>query len=119
MALAKGLHVEGAAGFPRQFKFLDEGLALIVRQEPGDTVGIRPVDRRALLFGIAPAHRVLGEVVGAGKRLAAPDRPGDRRRVQRQLLLDLVEDFERIARLAIHLVDEGDDGDVAQPADLE
>ena len=53
------------------------------------------------------------------KRAAAADRPGQRRGVERQRLLDLVEQVERIARLAVHLVDEGDDRDVAQPADLE
>jgi hypothetical protein len=39
--------------------------------------------------------------------------------VERQLLLDLVEDLEGIAAFAVHLVDEGDDRDVAQAADLE
>jgi hypothetical protein len=42
------------------------------------------------------------------------DRPGHRRAVERQLLLDLVEDLERDRGLAVHLVDEGDDRDVAQ-----
>jgi hypothetical protein len=32
--------------------------------------------------------------VGARKALALPDRPGDRRGVERQLLLDLVENLE-------------------------
>ena len=35
------------------------------------------------------------------------------------VLLDLVEQLQRLAALAIHLVDERDDGDVAQAADLE
>ena len=47
------------------------------------------------------------------------DRPVDRGGVERQRLLDFVEQFERIAALAVHLVDEGEDRDVAQPADLE
>ncbi len=49
--------------------------------------------------------RPIGQVIGA--------------RVERQRLLDLVEELERIARLAVHLVDEGDDRNVAQAADLE
>ena len=32
---------------------------------------------------------------------------------------DLVQQLERVLRLAVHLVDEGDDRDVAQAADLE
>ena len=47
------------------------------------------------------------------------NRPGHRRGVERQRLFDFVENFERIARLAVELVDEGDDGNVAQAADLE
>src|SRR5215470_17330846 len=46
-------------------------------------------------------------------------RPQDRRSVERQRLLDLFHECEWMAPLAIELVDEGDDRDVAQPADLE
>ena len=53
------------------------------------------------------------------RSLAAADRPGDRRRLERQGLFDLVQQFERIAALAVELIDEGDDRDVAQPADFE
>ncbi len=50
---------------------------------------------------------------------ARAGRPIERRRVQRQLGSDLVQQGEGIERLAVHLVDEGDDRDVAQAADLE
>ena len=56
---------------------------------------------------------------GADEIAAPADRPVHRRGVERERLLDLVEQVERIAALAVHLVDEGDDRDVAQPADLE
>jgi hypothetical protein len=59
------------------------------------------------------------QIERAGKIAAPSDGPGDRRGVERQHRLDLVEQFERVARLAVHLVDEGDDGNVAQAADLE
>jgi hypothetical protein len=45
--------------------------------------------------------------------------PVHRRGVERQRLLDLVEQIERVAAFAVELVDEGDDRDVAKPADLE
>ena len=119
MALAEGVDVERPAGLARQLQLLDEGVALVLRQQAGDAVGIGAVDRGAFLFLVALAHGILGQMIGAGKGLAPADRPGDRRGVERQLLLDLVEDLERIAAFAVHLVDEGDDRDVAQAADLE
>src|SRR3546814_20227552 len=47
------------------------------------------------------------------------DRPGRRRHVERQALLDLAEQIEGIAALAVELVHEGDDRHVAQAAHLE
>ena len=61
----------------------------------------------------------MAQVVAAEEVLAHADRPGRRRDVELQALLDLVQQVERVAPLAVHLVDEGDDRDVAQPADLE
>ncbi len=49
--------------------------------------------------------RPIGQVIGRG--------------VERQRLFDLVKQIERIAAFAVHLVDEGDDRNVAQPAHLE
>ncbi len=62
---------------------------------------------------------VLLQIVDAGEAVAHAERPGERRGVERQPLLDLLEQVEGMAPLAVELVDEGDDGDVAQPADLE
>src|ERR1051326_2369929 len=45
--------------------------------------------------------------------------PEHRRRIERQRLLDLIDQLERVATLAVELVDEGDDGHIAQPADFE
>lgn len=44
---------------------------------------------------------------------------GGRNPVERQALLDLVDQVERVAALAIALVDNGDDWHVATAADLE
>src|ERR1044071_9474224 len=64
-------------------------------------------------------QRVLEEIVGAEEVTPHADRPGGGDHVEGQHLLDLVEKVEGIARLAVHLVDEGDDGNVAEAADLE
>src|SRR5690606_22669541 len=88
-------------------------------QQSCDAVGVRTADRRALLFRVAVTQGVLGKMVRAGKGLSLPNGPGDGGSVQRKLLLDLVEYLEGVARVAVHLVDEGDDGDVTQPAHLE
>ena len=93
--------------------------ALVLGQKLGDARVVGAVDgerRRVLAKRRQPAAP---DVIGAGERASAADRPGERRGVERERLLDLVEEIERIAGFAVHLVDEGDDRDVAQPADLE
>ena len=47
------------------------------------------------------------------------NRPGQQREVEREAGRDLVEQRKRIVSLAVDLVDEGDDRDVAQPAYFE
>jgi len=113
----ESLTVEWTAGLAGEFQFLDEGGAFVFRQASGN--GLRSVDRRRLHFGVRAPHRVVGQMVGATKGLRPADRPGDRRGVERQLLLDLVQNFEGIAAFAVHLVDEGDDRNVAHAADFE
>ncbi len=46
------------------------------------------------------------------------DRPGDRRTLDAERRLDLVEQIDRLAAVAIELVDEGHDRRVAQAADV-
>ena len=119
MPFEERLLVEGAAAFDRERHLLHRRGALVLGQHRPDGGVVRPRDRRLGRVLAERAQRLAADVVGAGERAAAPDRPVERRGVERQRLLDLVEQVERIARLAVHLVDEGDDRDVAQPADLE
>src|SRR5690606_23205081 len=46
VAFAKGVEVERPARLARQFELLDEGLALVFRQQAGDAVRIRAIDLR-------------------------------------------------------------------------
>ena len=59
------------------------------------------------------------EIIGAEKVAPHADRPGGRGHVERQRLLDVVQQVERAAALAVELVDKGDDRHIAQPAHLE
>ena len=59
------------------------------------------------------------QIVGADEIGRAADRPSDRRGIERERARDLVQELQRITALAVHLVDEGQDRDVAQAADLE
>ena len=93
--------------------------ALVLGQKLRDPRVVGAVDGERLRVLAERRQAAAPDVIGAGERASAADRPGERRGVERQRLLDLVEEIERIARLAVHLVDEGDDRDVAQPADLE
>ena len=120
VAFAKGLQLERLAGFRDQREFvLDLGDVEIgiAAGEIGDIDLLRRAGLGTPAF--QQAHAAIDDVVGAEEVAATTDRPGHRRGVERQRLFDLVQQFERIAALAVHLVDEGDDRNVAQPAHLE
>ena len=119
MAFEKGLLVESLQALDGEVELVDGVLALVLGQELGDARIVGAIDGKRL--GVLAERRqpAAPNVIGAGERAAAADGPVQRRGVERQRLLDLVEKIERIARLAVHLVDEGDDRDVAQAADLE
>ena len=87
----------------------------------------RVVDsRRADRRFIGAAHGALVEmrlvrraVVHSSKSFAHAHRPIDRKRVDLKGALDLVDQAQQIARLAIELVHESEDRYAAQTADLE
>ena len=62
---------------------------------------------------------VAREVIDAAEIQAHSCRPDHRRAFELQLVGNFIEQFQRVARLAVHLVDKGHDRDVAQPADFE
>ena len=63
--------------------------------------------------------RCCAQVDHAVEALAHAHRPGEGHHGHAQLALDLVHQVQRVAHLAVHLVDEGDDRRVARAADLE
>mmetsp|Transcript_26231 Transcript_26231/g.62007 ORF Transcript_26231/g.62007 Transcript_26231/m.62007 type:complete len:1071 (-) Transcript_26231:600-3812(-) len=73
----------------------------------------------AVLAGREHAHALLAQVHHAVELLAHADRPGEGHDGHAQFLLDLVHQRERLLDLAVHLVDEGQDGRVAGAADLQ
>ena len=120
MALAKRVQFERLAGFRHQRQFvLDLATSRLALRPARSAMSICCA---APVLAPPPSSRrtpPIDDVVGAEKIAAAADRPGHRRGVERQRLFDLVQEIEGVAALAVHLVDEGDDRDVAQPADLE
>ena len=116
----EGLKVEGLQRLSRErelFAPWSRSRLSGMRCEIAGSSGPDTGDRNALR--VEAPHRVLAQIIGARERFAAPDRPVHRRDIERERLLDLVEEVERVAALPVHLVDEGDDRNVAQAADLE
>ena len=120
MAFAERLQVERLAGVAHQLDLLGDRVGVEIGIERRD-LGDAHLAQGAGLAGVAlqQTHAAAFDRDGADEIAAAADRPVHRRGVERERLLDLVEQIERIAALAVELVDEGDDRDVAQPADLE
>ena len=58
-------------------------------------------------------------VVNTAEFLSGTDRPVDRAGCNAELFFDLVEQLEGIVRIAVHLVDEGKDRDVAHDTDFK
>ena len=69
-----------------------------------------------LRIGLEPAR---AELDHAPEAIAALGRPPDRGGIELQPAGDVVQQGHRVLGLAVQLVDEGDDRDVAQAADLE
>ena len=112
MAFREGGLVEFREGGVDEFDILIE-LGLLVR---GDGEALR----RGLLAGFDGGDQaVVADIETATEQSAGADGPDHRADVERKGVGDFIEQFEGVLALAVDLVDEGGDGDVAQAADLE
>ena len=120
VALGKSLRVEPLAGMAHQIKLPAELRGVEIGVQSGN-FGERHFAQPAggARVAVEQAHATGCHVDCADEIAPASDWPCDRRGVERQRLLDLVDEIERVAALAIHLVDERNDRNVAQPANLE
>ena len=119
MAFAIARHVEAAAGLPGERNFLHHPRGVARRKECCDGRIVGAGDREALGVTIRDSHPVARQFIKPGEAAPLPDRPVQRRGIQGEALFDLVEQVENVAGLPVEFVDEGDDRDVAQAADLE
>ncbi len=77
-----------------------------------------------ILIGAFLARRkqqnfIAQQVIHAAKRFTHAQRPGHRRALDVEHRLDFVQQLHRVARLAVHFIDEGNDGRVAHAAHVE
>jgi hypothetical protein len=103
MAFTVGGQVEFRTAGPCQFRFFLE-LCQFLCRGVGALVDCHPVGEQI----------VAAAIIGRGAQ-----RPEHRGRIERQGLLDLLHQLEGMTAFAIEFVDEGDDGYIAQPANLE
>src|SRR5947209_333518 len=124
VSLAIGLEVEGRAEAAGHLHLLAQAGDGALREARIELGIVEPLAHLALGDHlVAPLveqdQPVVGQVVAAAEVVAHADGPGRRGDVELKVLLDLAHQVERVAPLAVELVDEGDDRHVAQAADLE
>ena len=111
LAAQVGVDVEFVAGTAHQFDLVAQLLRLVAEH----LVEARVVQAMDLLADgdasavvrVVQVHSLVAQVEHALEALAHADRPGDRGALDLQHLLDLVEQFDRLAALAVELVDKG------------
>jgi hypothetical protein len=114
---AVAIQIEIRARSPYQIHFIDEG-RIAVPQEFASRVAREPVDRLmaahpALFDRYVKVNLVFEQMIDAEQIAAHADRPGQRRALDLQHALDLVEQLDRRPAVAIQLVDERHDRRVA------
>ena len=112
------MRVKGLGGLLYQRRHLLQ-LGLLIRVEIGaDAIAVQGHGAGVLLqFRRGPLGKGLehagAQVEHAPEPVARPSGPIERCRIKGQLGGDLVQQLDRVLRLAVHLVDEGDDGNIA------
>src|ERR1700742_467647 len=120
MAFTKRLKLERLAGLRDQRQFILDRIDIEIGVASGEVGDVDLLGRTGLgATAFEQADASVDDVIGAEEIAATADRPGHRRGVERECFLDFVEQLESVAALTVHLVDEGDDGNVAEAADLE
>ena len=125
MALQKALRIEGRAQFAGHFGAVAGLLDLGIGKQFTDFRAVegKPFRRRfAVVLDPGPLEQhqfIRLQIDHALETLAGADRPLHRHGIKRQLVLDVLQQIDRIKRLAVHLVDQCDNRDVAQTADLD
>ena len=119
VAFKKRVPVKTVAEVAHQFHLVAPCRKLRRRQQGGEqgVIGTGNLLSGGILIKPANPRRI--EIIGADKGPAQADGPHHGGNRQRQALFNLVQKIERLAGFAVHLVDEGDDRDIAQAADFE
>ena len=123
LAVAHCLQIQLLTGPVQQLQLVPELVAVGLADDLGQP-GIVQSDLLAVgglgaAVGGEVENPLVGPVIDALEVLAAADGPVHRAGVDAQLVLDLLAQVEGIPGLPIHLVDEGEDGNVPHGADLE
>ena len=123
LAVAYPVQVKVAGGPVQQLDVLDELVPPGLAQHVGED-GVVQVDLGgAGLFGVGVGGEVddlpLVPIIHPQKVLAGADGPVDGVGLDAQFLFDLLAQLEGVPGLPVHLIDEGEDGNVPHDADLE
>ena len=118
------MRVKRGQKFARHFKVFAEFLNKVCGDVFGQLGVVQAINGDAFghLVAVGAVHEfqpVIQHVIAADEITSLADGPGGGRHVDGQHFLDFVNDLKGIAAFAVHFVAEGQDGQVAQAADLK
>ena len=119
-AVAKGCEIEPAARALHEIDVLaPAGGGLFTHElSDGGIIGARKISQ-ILRLGIHLIDARAIEIIRAFEGASRPHGPDHRRGVERQDVRNFVQQFDRLARFAVHFIDKRHDRDVAQTANLK
>ena len=115
----KAIRIECGIAGARQQHFFGKRQSPVIPHQRGEFRVFRrfKLDRlRAFRHG---QEAVCRQIINPCEVRRAAHGPGGRRCIQRQQVLDFIQQFERFACFAVHLVDEGDDRNIAHAANFK